>query len=74
MEKYAEISKIKRALPLKSKFSETSYFYTVYLRAKVEVSRIILTSFRQGLGVPPQNEPLKSPSRLGFNKLNCLLL
>ena len=47
----------------------------VYLRAKREVSSIILTGFRQrgGGGVilpppPPQNEPLKSPPRLGLNK------
>ena len=44
-----------------------------YLRAKLEVSSIILTSFRQGGGVilqpplPPQNEPRKSPPRLGLN-------
>ena len=42
----------------------------VYLRAKFEVSSIILTGFRLG-GVilpppPPQNEPLKSPPRLGL--------
>ena len=43
----------------------------VYLRAKSEVSSIILTGFRRG-GVnspnppPPQNEPLKSPPRLGL--------
>ena len=33
----------------------------VYLHAKLEVSSIILTSFRQGV-----NEPLKSPTRLGL--------
>ena len=42
----------------------------VYLRAKSEVSSIILTSFRQGVilppPTPPQNEPLKSPPRLGL--------
>ena len=43
----------------------------VYLRATFEVSSIILTSFRQGGGgvilpPPPQNEPLKSPPRLGL--------
>ena len=46
----------------------------VYLRAKFEVSSIILTSFRQGVGVnftpppltSPQSEPLKSPPRLGL--------
>ena len=42
----------------------------VYLRAKFEVSSIILTSFRQGGNFtppPPQNESLKSPPRLGLN-------
>ena len=41
----------------------------VYLPAIFEVSSIILTSFRQGGGrnsSPPQNEPLKSPPRLGL--------
>ena len=46
----------------------------VYLRAKFEVSSIVLTSFRQGVGVnftpppftSPQSEPLKSPPRLGL--------
>ena len=47
----------------------------VYLRAKFEVSSIILPAFRQGGGgggnftpspTPPQNEPLKSPPRLGL--------
>ena len=46
----------------------------VYLRAKCEVSRKIRTSFRWGRGgilpptapLPPQNEPLKSPPRLGL--------
>ena len=41
----------------------------MYLRAKFEVSSIILTGFRRG-GVnsppPPQNEPLKSQPRLGL--------
>ena len=39
----------------------------VYLRAKFEVSSIILTSFRQGGLISPsasQNKPLKSPPRL----------
>ena len=38
-----------------------------YLRAKFQVSSIILTSFRQGVIPPtpsPQNEHLKSPSKL----------
>ena len=46
----------------------------VYLRAKVEVSSVILTSFRQAGGggnfTPPppplQNEPLKSPYTLKY--------
>ena len=41
----------------------------VYLRAKFEVSSIILAGFRQGVILPPpppQNEPLKSPPRLGL--------
>ena len=41
----------------------------VYLRAKLWVSSIIVTSFRKGLILtlsPPQNEPLKSPPRLGL--------
>ena len=42
----------------------------VYLCAKFEVSSVILTSFRHGGGnftsPPPQNEPLKSPPRLGL--------
>ena len=46
----------------------------VYLRAKLWVSSIIVTSFRKGLILPlspPQNEPLKSPPRLGLiNKGN----
>ena len=40
----------------------------VYLRTKFQVSSIILMSFRQGVILPlppPQNEPLKSPPRLG---------
>ena len=49
----------------------------VYLRAKFEVSSIILTSFRLGrmgggggVNLPPlplQKEPLKSPPRLGLS-------
>ena len=45
----------------------------VYLRSKFEVSRIILTSLRQGeVIVPPakpQNEPLKSTPRLELSSL-----
>ena len=45
----------------------------VYLQTKFEVCSIILTSFRQGgvilppPSLPPQNEPLNSPPRLGLN-------
>ena len=44
----------------------------VYLRAKFEISSIILTSFRLGRGggdftSPTQNETLKSPPRLGLS-------
>ena len=45
----------------------------VYLRAKFEVSSIILTGFRQGVILtppPPQNEPLKSPPRLGLSSVD----
>ena len=42
----------------------------VYFRAIFEVSSVILMGFRQGcnftLPPPPQNEPLKSPPRLGL--------
>ena len=42
----------------------------VYLRAKFEVSSIVLIGFRQGGNftppLPPQNEPLTSPTRLGL--------
>ena len=46
-----------------------------YLGAKCEVSSMVLTSFRQGGALtqpptPPQNEPLKSPPRLGLNYLS----
>ena len=53
----------------------------VYLRPKFEVSSIILTSFRHGKGgggeeggnftpSTPQNEPLKSPPRLGLSSIS----
>ena len=42
----------------------------VYVRAKFEISSIILTGFSQGVILPPppipQNKPLKSPPRLGL--------
>ena len=45
----------------------------MYLHAKFEISRIILTSFRQGVILPlspSQSEPLKRPPRLGLNDMN----
>ena len=53
----------------------------VYVRAKFEVSSVILTSFRQrGRGVilpptplpPTQNEPLKNPPRLELTKFTVV--
>ena len=47
----------------------------VYLRAKFEVSSIILTSFKQGGNFTPplpQNEPLKSPPRLELITANLV--
>ena len=45
----------------------------VHLRAKFRVSSIVLTTFRQGVILPPppqpQNEPLESPLRLELNTL-----
>ena len=69
MQKNADISKIKGVQAIKGIFSETKK--GVYLRAKFEISSIILTSFRQGVILPPppplpQNEPLKKPPRLGL--------
>ena len=47
----------------------------VYLRAKFEVSSIILTSFRQGESPPPptQNAPLKIPPRSGLTQFQFKL-
>ena len=46
----------------------------VYAHSKFEVHRIIVTGFRQGLILTPlpqpQNEPLKSPPRLGLGLPN----
>ena len=48
----------------------------VYIRAKFQVSSIILTRFRQRGNFtpthPPQNEPLKNPPRLGLKDLHML--
>ena len=67
MGKNADISKNKRVLILKSIFSEN--IYVVYLSIKFQISSITLTSFRQGVILPPtplQNKPLKSPPGLEF--------
>ena len=51
---------------------------SVYLRAKFQVSSLILTSFRQGgrgwgnFTNPPQNEPLKGPPTLGLRLNNYI--
>ena len=49
---------------------------SAYLRAKFQVSSITLTSFRQGVILPPpppQNEPLKSPPSLGLKEQHALI-
>ena len=67
--KNAGISRIKRTLALKVYF--VKLHMCVSLRTKFQASTIILISFRHG-GVilpPPQNEPLKSPPRLGLKRI-----
>ena len=60
-------TKLRELLVLKGMFSKSTYV-CVYLPTKFQVSSIILISFRRGnLTYPPQNEPLKSPPRLGLN-------
>ena len=53
----------------------------VYLRAKFDVSSIILTSFRhggkwggEGGVILPKNDPLKSPPRLELNQQELVLI
>ena len=48
-------------------------YMSVYLCVKFEFSSISLTSFRWGNAPPPppQNEPLKSPPRLGRRSEDC---
>ena len=56
----------------------------LHLPTEFQVSSTNLTNFRQRKGVvrgggvffppPPQNEPLKSPPRLGLNDFECLSL
>ena len=57
MQKNADISKIKGVQAIKGIFSETKK--GVYLRAKFEISSIILTSFRQGVILPPPSPTSK---------------
>ena len=71
LKKNAEISKIKRALVPKGMFSKTKYVFV--LMYQIQVSSITPTSFRQEevdnftpTLLPPQNEPLKNPPRLGL--------
>ena len=61
-------SRIPDAWSVKLTFSLiVTFSLCVYLRTKFQVSSIILTSFRRGnFSPPPQNEPLKSPSRSGL--------
>ena len=71
--KNAYISKIKRDHVLKGIFSETTYAYV--LTYQILISRLIITSFRQGEGegiiLPPSHPTLKctlnSPLKLGIN-------
>ena len=73
MQKNADISKYQGVLVLKTYFLKLHMF--AYLRTKFEVPSIILTTLFLDRGVwfclpplpPPQNECLKSPSRLGFS-------
>ena len=57
--KNADISNIKGILVLKGIFSETTH--VLYLRAKLQVSRIILTSFRQGVILIPLPTAKRTP-------------
>ena len=63
------MDKIKRVLALKGSFWKLHM--CVYLRAKFHFYNIILTNFRHAgrrlfYPCPLQNEPLRSPLRLGF--------
>ena len=71
--KNADISKIKKVLVLKGIFSQT--IICMYLRTMVQVSSIILTSFRQWvilLPLPLQNKPLKSPPKFGLRTYDSI--
>ena len=74
MEKNADISKIEEAYALKGIFSETKY--KCVLTYQIWSFSIILTGFRQEVILPSyssQNEPLKSPPRLGLKMHNYYL-
>ena len=66
--KNADIGKIKGVLVLKGICSKTKY--VCVLMYQIQVSSIILKSFRQGENFTPppssQYEPLRSPPRLGL--------
>lgn len=72
MQKTPDKDKIKEVSVRKGIFSENTF--CVYIRTKLQVSSIILQSFRQREGVilstppphslPPKNKPLENPPRL----------
>ena len=80
--KIADISKIKRALVLNERCSETIYVYMcVYLRTKFQVSSTVLRSFRKGGNPPTPRAPPshfktnpKSPPNLGVKRNSVKIL
>ena len=68
--KKADISKIKKALVRKGIFSKTKYVY-VYLHAKLQVSSIILKSFRQEGNFPPSTSKRtpKKPTQIRVKEI-----
>ena len=68
LQKNADISETKGVLVLKGIFLNSTY---VYLRAKFQVSSIILTSFRQGvILLHTAKQTLKKPALLGLTHDN----
>ena len=72
LQKNSDISRTKRALVLKVVFSETKY--ACVLTCQIESFYHNSKEFGQGLILPSpsQNEPLKSPPRLGVSKQQAL--
>ena len=66
MKKYADISEISWVLLLKAIFSKTKLNYT---RTKFQVSRIIITNFRQRVILPPltSKQIPKEPTQIRVN-------